>query len=136
MVQVRKQKYPATEHAEAMSRGEEAMNGERYNIFRFNSGKQGKTMPDYNPYTIRRCNDCDVAKGGGVKLGAFIPDYQLCRGCVKIRECYENREKANSKQILPSEQRKKSTRFTPSLQRSNLKPSRRTRKVMKYLAIY
>lgn len=100
VVQVRKQKYPATEHAEAMSRGEEAMNGERYNIFRFNSGKQGKTMPDYNPYTIRRCNDCEVAKGGSVKLGAFIPDYQLCRGCVKIRECYENREKANSKQNL------------------------------------
>ena len=100
VVQVRKQKYPATEHAEAMSRGEEAMNGERYNIFRFNSGKQGKTMPDYNPYTIKRCNDCDVAKGGGVKLGAFIPDYQLCRSCVKIRECYENREKANSKQNL------------------------------------
>lgn len=100
VVQVRKQKYPATEHAEAMSRGEEAMNGERYNIFRFNSGKQGKTMPDYNPYTIKRCNDCDVAKGGSVKLGAFIPDYQLCRGCVKIRECYENREKANSKQNL------------------------------------
>ena len=83
-----------------MSRGEEAMNGERYNIFRFNSGKQGKTMPDYNPYTIRRCNDCDVAKGGGVKLGAFVPDYQLCRGCVKIRECYENREKANGDQNL------------------------------------
>lgn len=100
VVQVRKQKYPATEHAEAMSRGEEAMNGERYNIFRFNSGKQGKTMPDYNPYTIKRCNDCDVAKGGSVKLGAFVPDYQLCRGCVKIRECYENREKANSKQNL------------------------------------
>lgn len=100
VVQVRKQKYPATEHSDAMSRGEEAMNGERYNIFRFNSGKQGKTMPDYNPYTIKRCNDCDVAKGGSVKLGAFIPDYQLCRGCVKIRECYENREKANSKQNL------------------------------------
>lgn len=98
VVQVRKQKYPATEHAEAMSRGEEAMNGERYNIFRFNSGKQGKTMPDYNPYTIRRCNDCDVAKGK-LKLG-FVPDYQLCRGCVKIRECYENREKANGEQNL------------------------------------
>lgn len=100
VVQVRKQKYPATEHAEAMSRGEEAMNGERYNIFRFNSGKQGKTMPDYNPYTIRRCNDCDVAKEGGVKLGAFIPDYQLCRGCVKIRECYKDREKANGEENL------------------------------------
>lgn len=95
VVQVRKQKYPATEHAEAMSRGEEAMNGERYNIFRFNSGKQGKTMPDYNPYTIRRCNDCDVAKGGNTKLG-FVPDYQLCQGCIMIRKCSEDRNKDNS----------------------------------------
>ena len=94
MVQVRKQKYPATEHAEAMSRGEEAMNGERYNIFRFNSGKQGKTMPDYNPYTIKRCNDCDVAKGK-LKLG-FVPDYQLCQGCIMIRKCNEDRNRDNS----------------------------------------
>lgn len=94
VVQVRKQKYPATEHAEAMSRGEEAMNGERYNIFRFNSGKQGKTMPDYNPYTIKRCNDCDVAKGK-LKLG-FVPDYQLCQGCIMIRKCSEDRNKDNS----------------------------------------
>lgn len=94
VVQVRKQKYPATEHAEAMSRGEEAMNGERYNIFRFNSGKQGKTMPDYNPYTIRRCNDCDVAKGK-LKLG-FVPDYQLCQGCIMIRKCNEDRNRDNS----------------------------------------
>lgn len=35
-----------------------------------------------------------------MKLGAFVPDYQLCRGCVKIRECYENREKANGEQNL------------------------------------
>ena len=95
VVQVRKQKYPATEHAEAMSRGEEAMNGERYNIFRFNSGKQGKTMPDYNPYTIKRCNDCDVAKGGNTKLG-FVPDYQLCQGCIMIRKCSEDRNRDNS----------------------------------------
>ena len=94
VVQVRKQKYPATEHGEAMNRGEEAMNGERYNIFRFNSGKQGKTMPDYNPYTIRRCNDCDVAKGK-LKLG-FVPDYQLCQGCVMIRKCSEDRNRDNS----------------------------------------
>lgn len=100
VVQVRKQKYPITEHSEAMSRGEEAMTGQKYNIFRFNSGKQGKAIPDYNPYTIRRCNDCDVAKGGDVKLGAFVPDYQLCRGCVKIRECYKDREKANGEQNL------------------------------------
>ena len=95
VVQVRKQKYPATEHGEAMSRGEEAMNGERYNIFRFNSGKQGKTMPDYNPYTIKRCNDCDVARGGNTKLG-FVPDYQLCQGCIMIRKCSEDRNRDNS----------------------------------------
>ena len=85
VVQVRKQKYPATEHAEAMSRGEEAMNGERYNIFRFNSGKQGKTMPDYNPYTIRRCNDCDVAKDK-IKLAKFVPESNLCASCIFVHK--------------------------------------------------
>nr|DAQ29761.1 MAG TPA: minor capsid component [Caudoviricetes sp.] len=85
VVQVRKQKYPATEHSDAMSRGEEAMNGERYNIFRFNSGKQGKTMPDYNPYTIKRCNDCDVAKGGNVKLSNRVNNNQLCEACRLLR---------------------------------------------------
>ena len=85
VVQVRKLKYPATEHSDAMSRGEEAMNGERYNIFRFNSGKQGKTMPDYNPYTIKRCNDCDVAKGGNVKLSNRVNNNQLCEACRLLR---------------------------------------------------
>lgn len=91
VVQVRKQKYPATDHKEAMERGEEAMNGEKYNIFRFNSGKQGKAMPDYNPYTIRRCNDCDIAKG---KLPLdFVPEGQLCASCVKVRTCWEKKQK-------------------------------------------
>lgn len=97
VVQVRKQKYPATEHAEAMSRGEEAMNGERYNIFRFNSGKQGKTMPDYNPYTIKRCNDCDVAKGK-LKLG-FVPENEVCASCIKTHECWAKR-KENAPEVF------------------------------------
>ena len=85
VAQVRKQKYPATPHDEAMSRGEEALDGEKYNIFRFNSGKQGKTMPDYNPYTIRRCNDCDIAKGG-LKLAKFVSEGDLCVACIKTRQ--------------------------------------------------
>ena len=100
VVQVRKQKYEPTPHAEAEERAEAIRSNDKNRMFMFNSGKQGKAMPDYNPYTIKRCNDCDVAKGGSVKLGAFVPDYQLCRGCVKIRECYENREKANGEQNL------------------------------------
>ena len=89
VVQVRKQKYPATPHQEAMERGNEALNSDRYDIFRFNSGKQGKAMPDYNPYTIKRCNDCDVAKGGSVKL-AFVPENELCAACKIVRACIKD----------------------------------------------
>lgn len=90
VVQVRKQKYPITEHSEAMNRGEEAMNGQKYNIFRFNSGKQGKAIPDYNPYTIKRCNDCDVAKGN-IKLAKFVPENNLCATCKYLRACLEHK---------------------------------------------
>lgn len=95
VAQVRKQKYPATDHNEAMNRGQEALDGERFNIFRFNSGKQGKAMPDYNPYTIQRCNDCSIAKDGKVQL-SFVPDYELCQGCIMVRKCYEERSRENS----------------------------------------
>ena len=89
VVQVRKQKYTATDHSEAMSRGEEALSGDKLGMFRFNPGKQGKAMPDYNPYTIKRCNDCDVAKG---KLPlAFVPESDLCAACRVIHQAQESR---------------------------------------------
>ncbi len=96
VVQVRKQKYPITEHNEAMSRGEEAMNGQKYNIFRFNSGKQGKAIPDYNPYTIRRCNDCDIAKGK-IKLARSVSDNELCAACKLIRAQKHNNTGASER---------------------------------------
>lgn len=92
VVQVRRGKYDETPHNEAMSRGEEAFaNNEKLNMFRFNSGIQGKTMPDYNPYTIKRCNDCDVAKG---KLGLVneIVDNQLCAACRLNHQCWSRKE--------------------------------------------
>ena len=95
VVQVLKSMYEPTPHAEAMDRGKEALDGERYNIFRFNSGKQQKAVPDYNPYTIKRCDSCDIAKGGSVKL-SFVPDYDLCQGCIMVRKCYEERNRDNS----------------------------------------
>ena len=125
VVQVRKQKYPATEHAEAMSRGEEAMNGERYNIFRFNSGKQGKTMPDYNPYTIRRCNDCDVAKG---KLTLSLPDNEICTACKFVQNCALNRDKSevcvSKKELLRSSEN--FTKKSESLQTGNYFQTKKT----------
>ena len=90
VVQVRRGKYEETPHKEAMDRGEEVLNGEKLSIFRFNSGKQGKTIPDYNPYTIKRCNDCDIAKGK-LKLANFIPENEVCAACKFLQTCENNR---------------------------------------------
>lgn len=79
VVQVRKSKYPETPHDEAMALGEEATGKDTKRIFRFNPGIEQKSFPDYNPYTIKRCKDCDIAKG---KLDlAFIPENELCAAC-------------------------------------------------------
>ena len=90
VVQVRKSKYPTTEHDEAIALGELGTGKDTKGIFRFNSGKEGKAVPDYNPYTIRRCNDCDIAKGK-MKM-AFIPDNELCAACQLVQSCYERRD--------------------------------------------
>lgn len=91
VVQVRKSKYPATPHDEAMALGEEALQRDSKGIFHFNAGKEQKTVPDYNPYTIRRCRDCDVAKGK-LKL-AFVPDNELCAACAILQKCAGDRTK-------------------------------------------
>lgn len=84
VVQVRKSKYPETPHDEAMALGESALQTDKKGVFRFNAGKEQKTMPDYNPYTIRRCKDCDIAKGKQ-KLAKFIPENELCEACKLLR---------------------------------------------------
>ena len=95
VVQVRKSKYPVTPHDEAMKRGEEALQDDTKGIFHFNPGIQQKTMPDYNPYTIRRCRDCDIAKGK-IKLARFVPENELCAACRFLHECVGNREKTQA----------------------------------------
>ena len=92
VVQVRRSKYPVTPHNEAMALGEEALQRDTKGIFHFNPGKEDKTVPDYNSYTIRRCRDCDVAKGK-LKL-AFVPDNELCAACKILQKCAGDREKS------------------------------------------
>lgn len=94
VVQVRKSKYPTTDHDEAMALGELATGKDTKGIFRFNSGKEQKTFPDYNPYTIRRCKDCDIAQGK-LKL-AFIPDNELCAACKILHKCVGDRAKSQT----------------------------------------
>lgn len=88
-IRVRKSKYPVTPHDEAIARGEEALRGDKKGMFRTNAGKTQKTFPDYNPYTIRRCNDCDIAQGKA-KLAKSAPDNQLCEACKHLRCDAEN----------------------------------------------
>lgn len=83
VVQVRKSKYPTTSHAEAMRLGDEALQRDSKGIFRFNPGLEQKTVPDYNPYTIRRCRDCNINKEN---LVHYVPDNQLCAACKIVRD--------------------------------------------------
>lgn len=83
VVQVRKSKYPETPHDEAMALGEAATGKDTKGIFHFNPGIEQKAVPDYNPYTIKRCRDCDLAKGKATL--AFVPENELCAACRVIR---------------------------------------------------
>lgn len=100
VIQVRKSKHPATDHEEAMALGELATGRDSKGIFRFNPGKEGKSVPDYNPYTIRKCKDCDIAKGK-LKL-AFVPENELCAACEILRTCYDQRRTAAFKEYRKS----------------------------------
>lgn len=96
VVQVRKSKYPATSHDEAMRLGDEALQRDSKGIFRFNPGMERKTVPDYNPYTIRRCRDCDIAKGNLKLARSFVPDSEMCAACAIVHQCINSKEKSES----------------------------------------
>ena len=108
-VQVRKSKYPKTDHDEAMRLGELATGKDTRQMFHFNPGKQQKAVPDYNPYTIRQCRTCDVARGDGGKeqLAAFVPQSQLCEACRYIRSC----QAKNERECLVDEKKKRTEKF-------------------------
>lgn len=90
VVQVLKEKYPETPRDEAMRRGAEATGKDTRGIFRFNPGIERKSFPDYNPYTISRCRDCDIAKGN-LKLARPL-DEDICQACQVLRQMRQTEE--------------------------------------------
>lgn len=82
-------------------------------------------MPDYNPYTIRRCNDCDVAKG---KLTLSLPDNEICAACKFVQNCALNRDKSevcvSKKELLRSSEN--FTKKSESLQTGNYFQTKKT----------
>lgn len=91
VVQVLKDKYPTTDRAEAYQRGREALAKDTKGIFHFNPGKQGKTFPDYNPYTLSKCNTCTRK----LELAADVDPNQLCQACLKIRSLAKKESATN-----------------------------------------
>ncbi len=81
VVQVLKDKYPATDRAEAFRRGQEALAKDTKGIFHYNPGKQGKAFPDYNPYTLSKCNTCTRK----LNLSKDIAENELCEWCLACR---------------------------------------------------
>ena len=55
---------------------------------------RGRTFPDYNPYTIRRCRDCGMNSGKG-KL-AFVAENEVCEACRLVRKCGGDSKKSRS----------------------------------------
>jgi SPP1 gp7 family putative phage head morphogenesis protein len=88
VVQVRPSRYPATEPEEAEARGNAALERDPKGMFRFNPGIEKQVWPDYNPYTIRRCKDCDVAKK---RTFAKAEETDVCQTCRYLRACNNRR---------------------------------------------
>ena len=91
VVQVLKDSADPTSHEDAMNRGARAMASEKTaKMFAFNPGKQEQTFPDYNPYTIGKCSNCNLTE---LKL-SFMPDNQVCQACKFLRTCFVGREES------------------------------------------
>lgn len=88
VTQVRKSKQPRTPSDEAIALGEAATQKDTKGMFRFNPGKQRKSVPDYNPYTISKCKICDKGK---LFLEGFVPPSQLCAACGILHKCAGDR---------------------------------------------
>lgn len=76
VVQVRKGKYPETNHAEAVERAKESKAKDKNHMFDYNVGKRRQAIGDYNPYTIKRCDSCKGKNPQGT---------DLCTACQLIR---------------------------------------------------
>lgn len=115
VVQVRASRYPVTPDSEVEHLiSQNDSDNPKEAMFHVNPGMEKKTFPDYNAYTIRRCQECPVAKGK-VNL-AFIPSNQLCQGCQIIHQCYGDLQKSENavtkKHYLTEMEPLKQTRVT------------------------
>lgn len=77
-------KSTPTPHEEAMKRAEKVFKKDKKGMFKFNPGKEQRTFPAYNPYTISKCRSCDKNNLSLAK-GDSVPQNQLCAACQELR---------------------------------------------------
>lgn len=92
VAEVLRDKYPESDHNEAMRLGGEALSKDTKGMFAFNPGKQCKVFPDYNPYTISRCKNCPKTQGN---LASGVPDNQLCEACSVLVNMVKKEESSS-----------------------------------------
>ena len=79
-------KSTPTPHEEAMKRAEKVFkDSDKKGMFKFNPGKEQRTFPAYNPYTISKCRTCDKNNLSLAK-GDSVPQNQLCAACQLLRD--------------------------------------------------
>lgn len=55
-------------------------------MLRFNPGKERSVWPKYNPYTIRRCRDCDIANDSKLTNEKNNPsELKQCAACKELK---------------------------------------------------
>ena len=97
VVQVLRTDNVPTDKEEALRRAKNALSGDKKGMFRFNPGKERRTFPAYNPYTIRKCATCPKAQ---LKLAAGITDNEFCS--VNMKNANDRNE--GEKNMRPEEQ--------------------------------
>lgn len=90
-VQVRKGKYPQSDPALSMLRGNNCTEAAKQQIFRFNPGKTLQLFPPKHPYFPKGCGSCDRSL-----LLAYDPKREQCRACLEIKKAAD----AHSEQTL------------------------------------
>ena len=95
VVEVLRATNEPTDRNEAFRRASEALKGDKKGMFNFNPGKEQKTFPDYNPYTISKCKDCNKRNLNLIR----IPNNEICKACEHIYQCALDRSKKESEKV-------------------------------------
>ena len=84
-VQVPHRDHEPQESVQASKQGRTATEGKYADMFRYNPGAKKQLFNDYNPYTTRKCINCNHKLTNG-ELADKLPQNELCGACRVLWE--------------------------------------------------